>query len=198
MLSKRNPLALKRIVLSTMLLMLGVGFLTETHAQTTTVGSISGTVRDPSGAVVPNAEVTLLEENTGFTRKVNTGSDGVYSALSLPVGRYSVSAAPQGFKKTVATGLELHVSENLTVNLTLEVGQMTETVSVTAEAAQVETQSGNVSSLIAEKQVTELPLNGRNYAQLALLVPGVSPVTQSGAGGAFATRGTGLNSGVDM
>src|SRR5215213_9439192 len=102
MLSKQNPLALKKIFLSAMLLLVGIGFLTEIHAQTTTVGSISGTVRDPSGAVVPNAEVTLLEENTGFTRKVNTGSDGIYSALSLPVGRYSVSTSPQGFKKTVA------------------------------------------------------------------------------------------------
>jgi hypothetical protein len=197
MLRKRNPLALKRIVLSAMLL-LGIGFLSQSHAQTTTVGSISGTVRDPSGAIVPNAEVIISEENTGFSRTVNTGSDGIYSAVSLPVGRYVVSTAPQGFKKTVASGLELHVSENLTVNLTLEVGQMTETVNVTADASTVETQSGNVSSLIAEKQVTELPLNGRNYAQLALLVPGVSPVTQSGAGGAFRTGGTGLDSGVDM
>src|SRR5207237_1319637 len=64
--------------------------------------------------------------------------------------------------------------------------------------APVELRSGEVSSLVSEKQVTELPLNGRNYAQLALMVPGVSPVTQAGAGGAFASRGTGLDSGVDM
>ena len=198
MLRKLNPLALKKSILYAMLLLLSIGLLSETHAQTTTVGSISGTVRDPSGAIVPNAEVVLLEENTGFTRTVNTGSDGIYSATSLPVGRYTVTTSPQGFKKTVASGLDLHISENLTVNLNLEVGQVTETVNVTAEASTVETRSGNVSSLIAEKQVTELPLNGRNYAQLALLVPGVSPVTQSGAGGAFKTGGTGLDSGVDM
>ena len=84
------------------------------------------------------------------------------------------------------------------MNLDLQVGQVTETVTVTSESAPVELRSGEVSSLISEKQVTELPLNGRNYAQLALMVPGVSPVTQSGAGGAFATRGTGLNAGVDM
>ncbi|HEU4836061.1 MAG TPA: hypothetical protein VFS90_16655, partial [Pyrinomonadaceae bacterium] len=108
------------------------------------------------------------------------------------------STAPTGFKKTVTTGVELHVNENKTVNLDLQVGQVTETVTVTSEAAPVELRSGEVSSLITEKQVTELPLNGRNYAQLALMVPGVSPVTQAGAGGAFATRGTGLNAGVDM
>jgi hypothetical protein len=195
MLRKRNPLAPKNNALFATLLLLGIGFLSASHAQTTTVGSISGTVRDPSGAVVPNAEVIIREENTGFSRTVNTGSDGIYSAPSLPVGRYSVSAAPQGFKKTVAAGLELHVSENLVVNITLEVGQMSETVNVTADATTVETTSGNVSSLIAEKQVTELPLNGRNYAQLALMVPGVSPVT---AGGGFRTGGTGLDSHVDM
>ncbi len=92
----------------------------------------------------------------------------------------------------------MHVNENKVVNLDLEVGQVTEIVTVTSDSTPVETRSGEVSSLISEKQVTELPLNGRNYAQLALMVPGVSPVTQAGAGGAFATRGTGLNAGVDM
>jgi hypothetical protein len=71
-------------------------------------------------------------------------------------------------------------------------------VNVSSEAETVDTRSGEISSLVSQKQVTELPLNGRNYAQLALMVPGVSPVTQAGAGGAFATRGTGLNSGVDV
>ncbi len=85
-----------------------------------------------------------------------------------------------------------------TVNLEVQIGQVTEVVNVTSEETQVDTRGGEVGSLIAEKQVTELPLNGRNYAQLALMVPGVSPVTQSGAGGAFRTGGTGLDSGVDM
>jgi len=75
---------------------------------------------------------------------------------------------------------------------------LSETVVVASDSAPVETRSGDVSSLITEKQITELPLNGRNYSQLALLVPGVSPVTQAGAGGAFAANGTGLNGGVDM
>jgi hypothetical protein len=196
--AKRNPFALVRFVFQATLLLFVAGLLTGVRAQTTTAGNISGTVRDPSGAVVPNAEVVIKEERTGFTRTVNTGSDGIYSAQSLPVGLYTVTTSPQGFKTTVASGIELHVSENLVVNLTLEVGAVSETVTVTAEAITVETRSGNVSSLIGEKQVTELPLNGRNYAQLALIVPGVSPEYRSGAGGAFASRGTGLNAGVDM
>jgi hypothetical protein len=90
------------------------------------------------------------------------------------------------------------VAENKVVNLDLQVGQVSETVTVSSDAAPVETRSGGLGSLISEKQVTELPLNGRIYAQLALMVPGVSPVTQAGAGGAFGTAGTGLDSHVDM
>jgi hypothetical protein len=180
------------------LLLLSIGLLIGVHAQSSTTGNITGTVRDPQGAAVPKAEVTITDEKTGVSRTVSATEDGFYNATSLPAGTYTISTSPTGFKKTLTTGVELHVNENKTVNLDLQVGQVTETVTVTSEAAPVELRSGEVSSLITEKQVTELPLNGRNYAQLALMVPGVSPVTQSGAGGAFATRGTGLNSGVDM
>jgi hypothetical protein len=180
------------------ILLLSIGLLVGVHAQSSTTGNITGTVRDPQGAAVPKAEVTITEEKTNVSRTVTTNDDGFYNAAALPAGIYTISAGPTGFKKTVTSGLQLHVNENKTVNLDLQVGQVTETVTVTSEAAPVELRSGEVSSLISEKQVTELPLNGRNYAQLALMVPGVSPVTQAGAGGAFATRGTGLNSGVDM
>ena len=180
------------------LLLLCIGLLVGVHAQSATSGSITGTVRDPQGAAVPKAEVTVTEEKTGATRTVTATDDGFYNVTSLIPGIYSISTSPAGFKKTIQTGVELHVNENKTVNLDLQVGQVTETVTVTSESTPVELRSGEVSSLVTEKQVTELPLNGRNYAQLALMVPGVSPVTQAGAGGAFATRGTGLNSGVDM
>jgi len=180
------------------LLLLSIGLLVGVHAQSSTAGSITGTVRDPQGAAVPKAEVLIVDEKTGASRTITANDDGFFNAPSLPAGMYTISTSPAGFKKTISTGVELHVSENKTVNLDLQVGQVTETVTVTSESSPVELRSGEVSSLISEKQVTELPLNGRNYAQLALMVPGVSPVTQSGAGGAFATRGTGLNSGVDM
>ncbi|HYK20385.1 MAG TPA: TonB-dependent receptor [Pyrinomonadaceae bacterium] len=180
------------------LILLSIGLLVGVHAQSSTVGSITGTVRDPQGAAVPKAEVTVTEERTGSSRTVTATDDGFYNFTSLPAGVYTISTAPAGFKKIVTTGVDLHVNENKTVNLDLQVGQVTETVTITSEQAPVEVRSGEVSSLVSEKQVTELPLNGRNYAQLALMVPGVSPVTQAGAGGAFASRGTGLDSGVDM
>ena len=188
----------KKFGLQALLLLLSIGLCVGVHAQSSTAGNITGTVRDQQGAAIANVEVTIVDEKTGVSRTAKTNDDGFYSAPGLAAGMYTVSAAPTGFKKTVASGVQLHVSENLTVNLDLQVGQVTEIVTVTSEGAPVELRSGEVSSLITEKQVTELPLNGRNYAQLALMVPGVSPVTQAGAGGAFATRGTGLNSGVDM
>src|SRR5712664_3496096 len=188
---------LKKLGLQVVVVLAGALFFSA-NAQTTTVGTISGTVRDQKGGVVPRAEVSIQDERTGALRTVHSDDNGFYLAESLPAGRYTVSTAPSGFKKTVAQSVDLHVSENKVLNLDLQVGQVTETVTVSSDAAPVETRSGEVSSLITEKQVTELPLNGRNYAQLALMVPGVSPVTQAGAGGAFGTAGTGLDSHVDM
>ncbi|HEX8187755.1 MAG TPA: carboxypeptidase regulatory-like domain-containing protein, partial [Pyrinomonadaceae bacterium] len=181
--------------LSVVLVLLAAGLAGVARAQSSTVGAISGTVRDPQGAAVTQAEVTILEETTGQTRTVRTGDDGTYSAQSLPVGRYTVSTAPAGFKKTVAPGVEVHIADRVVVDLTLEVGGVGETVTVTGAAQLVETESGRVSSLVSEKQVTELPLNGRNYAALVTLVPGLSAPNE---GGAFGTRGTGLDSHVDV
>ncbi len=174
--------------------LLGLSATVVVQAQTSTVGSINGTVRDPKGGAVPKATVEVKEERTGLTRTVTADENGFYSILSLPAGVYTVSTAPQGFKKTVNSGVELHVSEDLVINLTLQVGQVSETIVVTGETPQVSTTGGDVSSLVSEKQVTELPLNGRNYAALVTMIPGVSPAN----GGGFATRGTGLDSHVDM
>ena len=188
---------LKKLGLQVAVAFIGALFFSA-HAQTTTVGTISGTIRDEKGAVVPRAEVSIQSEGTGISRTVSSDDNGFYLAPSLPAGRYTITTAPSGFKKTLASGVDLHVGENRVVNLDVQVGQVSETVTVSSDAAPVETRSGEISSLISEKQVTELPLNGRNYAQLALMVPGVSPVTQAGAGGAFGTQGTGLDSHVDM
>jgi hypothetical protein len=187
---------LKKLGLLMVVVLIGASFI-NINAQSTTVGTISGTIRDEKGAVVPKADVTIQGE-AGVSRTVHSDDNGFYLAASLPAGRYTVSTAPNGFKKTVADAVDLHVAENKVVNLDLQVGQVSEVVNVSSDAQPVETRSGGIGSLISEKQVTELPLNGRNYAQLALMVPGVSPVTQAGAGGAFGTAGTGLDSHVDM
>src|SRR5918912_219410 len=188
----------RKSALQALLLLLLLGSLAGVRAQVSTTGSISGTVRDPQGAAVPKAEVTITEETTNVSHTVTADDNGVYTALALPAGRYTGSTAPHGFKRTVNSGIGLHIGDKIVVDLKLEVGTVNEVVTVTGEAAQVETRSSDVSSLVTSKQVTELPLNGRNYAQLVTLVPGISPVTQAGAGGAFGTGGTGLDSHVDM
>src|SRR5438034_11787767 len=94
-----------------LLFLVGIGLLVGVHAQTSTVGNISGNVRDPQGAAVPKAEVVITEERTGASRKVTTNDDGFYSAPSLAAGHYSVSTAPQGFKKTVHSSVDLHITD---------------------------------------------------------------------------------------
>jgi hypothetical protein len=162
------------------------------QAQTSTVGSISGTVRDQKGAAVPNAPVVVKEGRTGLSRTVSSDENGFFSVLSLPAGVYSVSVTPQGFKKTVNEKIELHVSEDLAISLVVQVGEVSETIVVTGESPQVSTTGGDISSLVSEKQVSELPLNGRNYAALVTVIPGISTA------GSFAARGTGLDSNIDM
>lgn len=189
---------IRKYGLQALLLLLCLGVSAGVHAQVSTVGSISGTVRDPQGNAVPKAEVTAKDETTGLERTATADDSGVYTFAGLPPGRYTISTSPQGFKKTVNSAVELHIGDKLNLDLQLEVGNVNEVVTVTGEAQAVETRSSDVSSLVTSKQVTELPLNGRNYAQLVTLVPGISPVTQAGAGGAFGTGGTGLDSHVDM
>src|ERR1051325_199926 len=182
-----------------LLLLMSASFVVVVHAQTTTVGNLTGNVRDANGAAVPKVEIVITEEATTKSRTVVSDDGGYYSAPSLPAGRYTITVSATGFKKTVNNGVDLHVGEDKVLNFELQVGQVSEVVNVVGEEGTlVETRTSAVSSLITEKQVTELPLNGRNYAPLVTMVPGVSPVTQSGAGGAFQTAGTGLDSHVDM
>ncbi|PYS68620.1 MAG: hypothetical protein DMF73_16405, partial [Acidobacteria bacterium] len=114
---------LKKLGVQIVVVLVGALFFTA-YAQTTTVGTISGTVRDEKGAVVPKAEVSIQGEGTGTSRTVKSDDNGFYLAPSLPAGLYTVSTAPSGFKKTVATAVDLHVAENKVVNLDLQVGQV--------------------------------------------------------------------------
>ena len=136
---------LKKLGMKAMLVLLGLGLFAGVNAQTATIGNLSGTVRDPSGAIVPKADVEIKEEGTGATRTAHANDDGYYVFTSLPAGTYTVSTAPPGFKRTVATGVEVHVGENKVLNLDVQVGQVSETVTITSDAAPVETRSGDVS-----------------------------------------------------
>src|SRR6267142_5636502 len=114
---------LKKLGLQLVLVLIGA-LIFNAHGQTTTVGTISGTVRDEKGAVVPKAEVSIQGAGNGISRTVNSDDNGFYLATSLPAGRYTVSTAPSGFKKTVAADVDLHVSENKVVNLDFQGGQV--------------------------------------------------------------------------
>jgi hypothetical protein len=136
--------------------------------------SIRGTVSDSSGAVIPAAEVTAANEGTGLSRTVNTDEDGRYTFTLLPVGNYALAVQKTGFKKVERKGITLTSGQVAGINLMLEIGQMTETVNVSAAAPLINTQTTEVSTLVDSQQVKELPLNGRNIVQLATLTNGVS------------------------
>ena len=129
---------------------------------------------DSSGAVVSHATVTARQIATGLTRSESTSDSGEYSIQQLPVGTYTVTAEQAGFKKTERIGVELRVDDRLRIDMTLDVGQVTETVAVEATAPVINTDSSTVGNVVDNKKVTELPLNGRNFLQLNLLVPGVN------------------------
>jgi hypothetical protein len=154
--------------------------------------TLRGTVTDATGAVVPGANVTVKGEDTGFTRTTVTNSSGLYSFTELPVGTYSVEVGLTGFKSAVAKGVLLNVTDVRSLDVKLEPGTVTENVTVEAPAVAVKTVGGDVSGLVTGEQVRELPLNGRNFLQLATLMPGVSQ------GDDFNTKDRGLMASISV
>ena len=136
-------------------------------------GTISGAVTDQSGAAVPGANVTIRNVETGVSRAAQTGATGRYEAIALPVGNYEVSAALTGFQTLVRSGINLTVGRNAVVDMVLQVGEVTQTVTVTGEASYVETTTATVTNLVDEKRVLDIPLNNRDLTQLAFFQPGV-------------------------
>ena len=159
-----------------------------------TTGVITGTITDNSGAVVPGARVAVRNMGTGEERVTETNESGVYVAYALPVGRYEVDASAKGFKKTTQGNIELNVADRLAINLVLQVGEVTETVSVSTEAPVVETEKGDIGYTVNTRQMTDLAVNGRTFAQLIQLLPGASR-TMGDEGGVsfFSGRGFAIN-----
>jgi hypothetical protein len=137
-------------------------------------GTILGTVRDATGAVVSGAKVTVKQPATGLTQTKTTSDTGDYVFTELPVGTYTVTAEQSGFKTETRENVLLEVDARVREDFTLTVGQVTETLAVEASAPVISTDSATVGNVIDNKQVTELPLNGRNPLQLTLLVPGAN------------------------
>src|ERR1700687_4419624 len=149
---------------------------TTSAQQTTAV--VRGTVTDPSGAAVTNAEVTAVQRETGFTRRVTSEQHGACLLVELPVGHYKIFAEAKGFQKFIQDGISLDVNQNATVAIHLAVGIPTQEVRVQANAPLVETTVTSLGKTVQEHEILGLPLNERHFTQLGLLQPGVVPLTQ--------------------
>jgi hypothetical protein len=143
-------------------------------AQTTT-GSIIGLVTDSTGAAVPNATVTVTRVDTGIATKTTTNSSGNYVVTPLQSGPYSVTVEAQNFKKSVSGGITLNVQDRIAVNVTLEVGQVTETVEVQGAAPPLQTDTSYLGQVVDSQKIVDLPLNGRFFTRLAVLTAGAAP-----------------------
>jgi hypothetical protein len=147
--------------------------------------SIRGTVTDPSGAVVPDAKMTATNIATGLSYNVTSDKDGLFAFLQLPIGDYSVRAERTGFKTFTAGHIHLDLDQVFNLRVAMEVGVTTETITVEANPAQVETTSMQLGTTVSGTQIVDLPLNGRNWTQLMQLQPGVQ-----GGSDRFGTSGT--------
>ena len=150
-------------------------------------GSIRGTVQDPSSALVQGASVSARQIETGLTRTANTDAGGAYVLVELPVGHYELQVEAKGFQKYVQQGITLNVNETATVPVHLAVGAESQVLEVNADAQLIQGTVTSLGKTVTEREVLDLPLNGRNFTQLGLLQPGVVPLTPglSEAGGSL-------------
>src|SRR5712691_2332104 len=150
--------------------------------------TISGNVTDSSGAVVVGANVSAANNGTGFQRQTTTNPQGQYNLPGLNPGSYSLTVEFMGFRRAEHSNITLQVDQNARIDVALEVGQTTDTVEITAQAPLVESQSAALGAVVDTQKILALPLNGRNFLQLARLVPGVTTGTEGGDAGADGFR----------
>jgi hypothetical protein len=146
--------------------------LPQLHAQE--LGSISGLVTDASGSVIPNAQVTVTNEQTGATRNLQTNQAGNYNVPDLVIGKYTLTVSAPGFATYKQTGIPVNVNANLRIDIKLEVSGIQQTIEVQASAVQIQAEDATVGQVVNSTQVEALSVNGRNFTSLAALVPGAS------------------------
>jgi outer membrane receptor protein involved in Fe transport len=160
-------------------------------AQTPTA-TLSGTVRDASGAVVPSAKITLTNSGTGLSRTTDADDQGRYSLTNVEPGTYELRAEHAGFKAAVQKGVVLAVGGSTTLDVTMQVGSVTESVTVTAAEPLIQTTSPNLSRVVEQRTIESLPILGRNFVDFAMLSSGVTPGRENEGGGAFKEPDTGV------
>ncbi len=168
---------------------LTMAFVLVVSAYAAITGSISGTVTDQTGAVMPRVTVVALNQETGVRQAVVTDSSGFYSFTALPVGAYTLSASQQGFETFRQTDIKIDANSAVRADIKLQLGQVTNTVSVTSNALQIETQSTQLGEVIESQKITAVPLNGRSYTDLLALQPGVSPYNATTEGNSSGVSG---------
>jgi hypothetical protein len=156
-----------------------VSFASVALAQGT--AQITGTVKDSSGGVLPGANVTATQTDTGFKREAVSDADGAFSLPGIPIGPYRLEVALQGFRTSIQTGIVLQVNSNPSVPVVLELGTVQEAITVTANTQTVETRNLGIGQVMDNKRIVELPLNGRNPADLLALLPAAVPQPQNNA-----------------
>ena len=191
-----NPLKLKDAFFGLPLFAaLVLSFFIATPARAQVVGAtLSGTIADASGAVIPQAHISIKNVATGVIRVVATDSAGFYMAPNLLPGSYQVTISARGFATQVRTGLTLTVGAQQVLNITMQVGQVTEKIQVTGAAPAVQLATSSISAVVNSITVRELPLNGRSWSDLAKLQPGVNAIqtlTSFAGGSSRGNRGFG-------
>ena len=158
------------IVRSTIVLLLTAAFAMPILAQS--VGRISGSVVDPSGSVISKATITCTNSQTGLTRKTETNQDGIFAIPNVPIGNYTVAAEAPGFQTQLRQNVSLLTGQSLDLTFSLPIGSASQRIDVTEGAPLVQTDSSSVQTSVNQKQMQDLPLNGRNALQLTTLTPG--------------------------
>jgi hypothetical protein len=152
--------------------LLAIAFILAGAAWAQSTGTITGTVTDQSGSVIPNVSIVVTNQDTGENRTTATGDAGIYLVPSLPVGKYRIEVKANGMQPTAATDLNVSVSSTVRQDFSLNVSTASEIVEIRATAPVLETSSVSVGGVVDQKTVQEIPLNGRHFVDLALLVPG--------------------------
>ena len=179
---------LRKLTLSICALVFVCGLCSNSMAQTSTA-RITGVISDATGAVVPGVAVVVQNVDTGIQRSFTTNESGRYSAPSLVPGSYGITATLAGFDMLVRSGIIITVGQQVSINLTMQVGAITQQVTVTGEAPLVNTTTSGVSGVVEERRISELPLNGRDFSSLALVQPGVFSIRNAAEG---ANKGYGV------
>ena len=188
--SAQLPLRLLRILRLAKLVLVLLLLMTATFVQAQEASSVIGTVADASGAAISGAHITVQNLGTGARRTTVSGREGQYEVLSLSAGRYRILARKHGFAREVRTGIHLAVGQSATANLILHIGSVRQQVTVHADASRISLTTSDISGLVGQRQVRNLPLNGRSYDELMTLDPGIVNYTSQKTGGIGVSNST--------